>query len=92
MDRTEDPVNGSLERSEAGVNSVDLNKVLGRTRLGSFLEAVLPPVLSLLWRSRLQLYLLPPCFLTWEVGSSSLASPRPVRRTSGLEIVYPSYW
>jgi len=45
LDGAEDPIDGDLERSEVSVNLVDLNGVLGRTYLRSFLETVRPPVL-----------------------------------------------
>ena len=38
----EDLIDGGLERSEAGVNSVDRNRVMRKTRLRSLLEVVLP--------------------------------------------------
>ena len=41
QDRVEDLVDGGLERGEADVNVIDLNEILGRTRLRSLLEAIL---------------------------------------------------
>ena len=73
LDRTEDSIDGSLERSETSVNSIDLKEVPGRTRLRSFLEVVLPLVLCLLQRSRLRLYLL---FLAFLLGRSGRRASR----------------
>jgi len=58
LDRIKTRIDGSIECSEVGINSVDLNGVPGRTQLKLFLEVILPPVLNLLRRSRLWLYLL----------------------------------
>ena len=73
LDRAEDLVNGGLERGEADVNVIDLNEILGRTRLRALLEAILTQILSFLWESRVWLGLLSR-FLTWDVGSSWLVS------------------
>ena len=81
MDRTEDLVDETLEWSEAGVNSVDLNRVPGATWLRSLLEAVL----SLFQGSRLQLHLLSLTLLL-ERRSSSLVSLLPAGHTSRLNI------
>jgi len=73
LDHTEDSIDGGLKWSEAGVNSIDLNGVPGRIRLRLLLEAILSPILSLLRRSKLQLYLL---FLAFLLGRSDHRASR----------------
>ena len=58
LDCTKDSVDEGLERSEVTINSIDLNGVLGRIRLRSLLGAILPLILSSLWRNRMWLCLL----------------------------------
>jgi len=58
LNGTEDVIDDDLKWSEVGISSVDLQRVLRRTRLGALLVTILPPIFSLRRGSRQSLRLL----------------------------------